>query len=94
MGAGTLFFLLIKYVYVCICGKLVWVCVGTCSIYQLSIFIYVCVKCLEPACWCFALNILCVNVYVTVGLYTCIYMSVSMNAHIFVCMKLLDTAFV
>jgi hypothetical protein len=44
--------------------KLVWVCASTCSIHKLCVFVYVCVKCLEPACGGFALTILCLNVYV------------------------------
>jgi hypothetical protein len=85
MGAVTLFLLSINCVYVCIYVKLVWVCAGACSIYQLCVFMYLCVKCLEPTCWSFALTILFVNVCicVCVCLPACIYMSVCM--HVYIC---------
>ena len=56
-------------------SALIWVCVGVCSIHQLCVYVYICVKCLEPACWRFPASTQCVNT------------SVCMHACMFVCMK-------
>ena len=47
----------------------------SCSIHQLCVYVYTCVKCLEPACWRFPASTQCVNT------------SVCMHACMFVCMK-------
>jgi hypothetical protein len=60
-------------VCICICAKLVWACVGAYSTYQFYVFLYVCLNCLEPACWSFALTILYVNVYMSVCSSVCMY---------------------
>jgi hypothetical protein len=45
---------------------------------------YVCKKCMETACWIFALRILCVNVHPSV-IYIHIYMNACMYVCIYVC---------
>ena len=91
-GVGMLFLLPINhdYVYVCICVKLVWACVGACSIHRVCVCVCVCVcvKCLEPTCWSFALTILCVNVYMSACSSACMSVCSSpcIYVYMYVCM--------
>ena len=74
--------------YTCICIKRFWVCVGTCSIHQLCVFIYVCLEifgvCLmelcsnRSMCKCVYVHLqFCMNVYTQTHacmyLYICVY---------------------
>jgi hypothetical protein len=75
------------YMYICTA------CLGVCwsLLHPLIVcmwYIYGCVKCLEPACWSFALTILCVNVYISICRFTCLYvcMYICMNTYMYVCM--------
>jgi hypothetical protein len=67
--------------YVRICVKLVWLLEFDSSTNYAYVCMYVCVKCLNPAYWSFALTIQCVNVYMTVSSSVCIHTHTHTHTH-------------
>jgi hypothetical protein len=73
----------------CICIKFVWECVGTlCYPSDLCMYI-ICKGCLD-ICWSFFhLPTVHVNLYLSACLYVCMHVHI----YVFICMKLLKSAF-